>query len=117
MAPKPASVGKRSAPSTPSARTGSKKGKVDHHSPAGPSPTTLSALWSQKKTPEATTEPLVSKAVDAQPEPEVVDPPIDTAEAVSHAHLSDEELKELKRFDLSQKFGPSVGPTRMQRWR
>ena len=31
--------------------------------------------------------------------------------------LTEAQIKTLRQFDLTQKFGPCVGPTRLQRWR
>ena len=119
------SPGKRSASSSPAATKGKAK-KARSVGSTSADPGTLPALFSAAKAkavPPA--EGLVDVSEpDHQPESEEsatsaepVDAATPSASKPSASTVSLEEIEALKAFDLNEKFGPCVGPSRLQRWK
>ena len=116
--PASSSSSKRSSPG--SAGKAAKTAKVVDGAPG-----TIGALFRQAKADELpppppdfeqaddTAKPVTSSTTDSTAErlvPAVEEPP-------APAPLSADEEAELKAFDLDPKFGPCIGPTRLNRWR
>ena len=117
----------RAPGSSPAAATkGGKKQKV-HTEEKG----TLTALFAQSKAGKVATDHIKSPvaAIDAAAAaPAATPPPSTTASPAKPSPSASSDLKStpatlsaadeqmLRDFDLKEKFGPCVGPTRLQRW-
>ena len=124
------SVGKRTSPGASPSGTGkAKRPRTSADSPGAAG--TIPALFSQSKVDvaadlaraavemEARSPAAASASADAaSPPTATASPPTAAAPPPTKwSALSKEEETELRDFDLAMRFGPSVGPTRLQRWR
>ena len=123
------SAGKRTSPGASPGGTGkAKRPRTSADSPGAAG--TIPALFSQSKVDVAadlaraavemeTRSPAAASASAdaASPPAATASPPTATAPPPKWSTLSKADEKELRDFDLTMRFGPAVGPTRLQRWR
>ena len=114
-------ISKRPSPASASG-SGTKAKRGKRSSPAADAPGTIPSLFAQRRTTDTPPPPEPEEE-----EPLFSEPPTPMAAAAANSPatadastafvpLTAKEEELLRSFDLIQKFGPCVGPTRLERW-